>query len=444
VIPVFIWAPDEEKPWSLGGAHRWWLHHSLYSLASDLEAAGSGLIIRTGPSSETLQTLIEETGAERVAWSDRYEPALRSRDQNIAEQLRKRGIEVVQFQSAILHDPDSVRTGNDTPYRVFTRLWKKFLKVVNVPRSLPTPHFEQTSSLPPVESLTVDDLELLPKIDWAGGLREAWRPGESGAHEALETFIDECVRTYETHRNFPSREGTSRLSPHLRFGEISPRQVWNRVLSRTTGGDGPDAFRREIGWREFSYHLLYHYPETTLKPLDPRFSTFPWEDDESHLLRWQKGQTGYPIVDAGMRQLWHTGWMHNRVRMIVASFLTKDLLLHWIEGARWFWDTLVDADLANNTQGWQWAAGSGADAQPFFRIFNPVSQGERFDPDGAYVRRWIPELRKLPDKYLHRPWEAPEDALAHAGIELGSDYPSPIVDHSEARKKALDAFEKVK
>ncbi|MDX1739954.1 MAG: deoxyribodipyrimidine photo-lyase [Rhodothermales bacterium] len=442
-IPAFVWAPDEEGSWSPGGAHRWWLHHSLYSLASDLESKGSALVIRKGSSSEAIHALVEETGAERVVWNSRFEPALRERDRKISRSLKEKEIEVVQYQSRILHDPDRVRTTNDTPYKVFSPFWRKFLKVVDISESLPMPRFAE-ASLPQIESMSIDDLALLPKVDWAGGLRESWTPGEAGAHEALDSFVDESISSYDQNRNFPHREGTSRLSPHLRFGEIGPRQVWNLVRARAKDGDGRENFLREIGWREFSYHLLHHFPRTTTQPLDERFNEFPWVDSDEDLRRWQKGQTGYPIVDAGMRQLWHTGWMHNRVRMIVASFLTKDLLLHWIEGARWFWDTLVDGDLANNTQGWQWAAGSGADAQPFFRIFNPVSQGERFDPDGQYVRHWVPELSKLPNKYLHCPWETPEEVLSEAGLELGVDYPEPIVDHSEARKKALDAFEKVK
>jgi deoxyribodipyrimidine photo-lyase len=441
VVPLFIWDPDAEAPWQPGAAHRWWLHRSLGSLASDLDEAGSRLVIRAGSSEKSLQSLIEETGASRVYWNERYEPAVRRRDAGIAQHLSAAGIDVVRYQSCILHDPDSVRTGSDGPYRVFSPFWKKFLKTVEVPDPLPAPDLQQNAPDEWPEGLSVDDLGLLPDIDWAAGLREAWNPGEAGAYDALTAFIDESVKSYDLNRDYPARDGTSRLSPHLRFGEISPRRVWNEICSRAGDGDGPESFLREIGWREFSYHLLYHFPQTTTAPLDSRYAAFPWKDDEELLRTWQKGRTGYPIVDAGMRPLWHIGWMHNRVRMIAASFLTKDLLIHWLKGARWFWDTLIDGDLANNTQGWQWAAGSGADAQPFFRIFNPVSQGQRFDPDGDYVRRWVPEISKLPDRYLHCPWEAPPDVLYSAGVKLGSDYPGPVVDHAAARKKALAAFE---
>lgn len=443
VVPLFIWAPDEEAGWAPGGAHRWWLHHSLSSLAADLESAGAGLVVRSGSSAAILKALIKETGAQRVLWNERYEPALRERDERIEGELRDAGVSVARFQASLLHDPDNIRTGAGGPYRVFSPFWKKFLKEVEVPRALPAPDFERNADTPLPAGDSIDDLSLLPKIDWAGGLRETWRPGETGAHLALERFVDENIKAYDRQRNIPGLDGTSRLSPHLRFGEVSARQIWNYVRKSATSGEGAESFLREIGWREFSYHLLYHFPATTTDPLDPKFADFPWADDPEFNRVWQKGETGYPIVDAGMRQLWHTGWMHNRVRMIVASFLTKDLLIPWQEGARWFWDTLVDGDLANNTQGWQWAAGCGADAQPFFRIFNPMSQGERFDGDGTYVRRWVPELSELPDKYLHKPWEAPDEVLEKAGVSLGDTYPGPIVDHAEARKKALQAFEKI-
>jgi deoxyribodipyrimidine photo-lyase len=298
--------------------------------------------------------------------------------------------------------------------------------------------------------LKLDDLELLPEIDWAGGMREAWTPGESGAIKALERFRKSAVADYPDGRDRPDKPGTSRLSPHLHFGEISPRQVWHKLAPGSQSGMSESdrksawAYLREVGWREFAYHLLYHFPHTPCEPLRPEFKKFPWRKDAKALKAWQKGNTGYPIVDAGMRELWHTGWMHNRVRMIVASFLVKDLLLPWQEGAAWFWDTLVDADLANNTLGWQWTAGCGADAAPYFRVFNPTLQGKKFDPDGAYVRRWIPELAKLDARYIHEPTKAPADALKRAGITLGKDYPKPIVDHGEARDRALAALDTIK
>jgi deoxyribodipyrimidine photo-lyase len=299
--------------------------------------------------------------------------------------------------------------------------------------------------------LTVSDLNLLPSINWDTGIAAAWRPGELGAHEQLERFVDASMIDYPVQRDVPSSTGTSRISPHLHFGEISPNQAWvsaqEAIQEDASAGiiKGSEAFLREVGWREFSYHLLYHFPHTPDQALDQRFNNFPWRDDyDNDLKGWQQGQTGIPIVDAGMRELWSTGWMHNRVRMIVASLLTKNLLIPWQEGARWFWDTLVDADLASNTQGWQWTAGCGADAAPYFRIFNPVLQGERFDPEGKYVRRWVPELKDLPKKWIHKPWEAPGSVLTESGVELGIDYPSPIVDLSGSRKRALDCWDQVK
>src|SRR5262249_3711442 len=281
--------------------------------------------------------------------------------------------------------------------------------------------------------LTVANLELEPRIDWAAGIREAWRPGESGAAAHLRNFLKRGIKSYAEERDRPDHEGASRLSPYLHFGEIGPRQIWRAALPA-------EAYVRQIAWREFSSHLLFHFPETAKEPLRPEFRRFPWKFDVKSLKAWTRGRTGYPLVDAGMRELWHTGWMHNRVRMVVASFLVKHLLIPWQEGAAWFWDTLVDADLANNTMGWQWAAGCGADAAPYFRIFNPILQGEKFDPAGNYVRRWMPELARLPEKWIHKPWKAPEEVLRTAGIRLGEDYPRPVVNHEEARAQALKAF----
>ncbi|MEM6935811.1 MAG: deoxyribodipyrimidine photo-lyase, partial [Pseudomonadota bacterium] len=297
-----------------------------------------------------------------------------------------------------------------------------------------------------------DDLAawaLLPtKPDWAGGLRESWQPGEAGAHERLRDFVTHAADDYAEGRDRPGKDHTSRLSPHLHFGEISPNQVW-QALKMAAGfgevsGQASDAYLRELGWRDFSYHLLTLFPELPEANFRDQFDRFPWRSDNTELERWQRGQTGYPLVDAGMRQLWHTGWMHNRVRMVVGSFLVKHLRQHWRAGEDWFWDTLVDADLASNAASWQWVAGSGADAAPYFRIFNPMSQGEKFDPDGAYVRRWVPELAKVPQKFLNRPWEAPVEILRQAGVELGKDYPNPIVDHRTAREAALAAFQESK
>ena len=453
VVPVFIWAPDEEGDWAPGGAHRWWLHESLRSLDADLREKGSRLILRSGSSLEQLRALIGATGADAVLWNTRYEPALRARDETIREALHDDGVSVHTYASRILHDPDVVRTGSGGPYKVYTPFWKKLGQLgFEVGEPLPTPRMGETkapASWP--ESDDLDAFELTPEaqdgVDWAGEIRAAWTPGEAAAHDRLRHFVDALLIDYDDERNRPDHDGTSRLSPYLHHGELSPRQVWRAVDGWIANGamrEAAASYLSEIAWREFSYHMLYHFPETPTEPLRDKYADFPWDADDEALRRWQRGQTGYPIVDAGMRQLWRMGWMHNRVRMIVASFLTKDLLIPWQEGAAWFWDTLVDADLANNTMGWQWAAGSGADAQPFFRIFNPISQGERYDPDGMYVRRWVPELADLPAKHIHQPWNAPADVLADAGVELGTTYPEPIVDHSEARDRALAAYQEIR
>ena len=449
ILPVYIWAPDEEKTWQPGGASRWWLHHSLARLDADLQKLGSRLIIRRGPALETLRQLAAETKAEAVFWHRRYEPALIARDSLIKKSLQGDGLTAESFNSALLHEPWEIQNSSGRPFQVFTAFWKNCLSKSEPVKPLPTP-----KSLPaPVKwpkSEKLDALELLPKINWADGIAAAWEPGEAGAAANLRQFIKNALVDYPDGRNRPDVRGSSRLSPHLHFGEISPRQVWRAVQDAVDANRQPGTSRAasvylsEIGWREFAHHLLFHFPRTTNEPLRPEFAKFPWRDDDTALRKWQRGRTGYPIVDAGMRELWATGWMHNRVRMIVASFLTKDLLIPWQEGAKWFWDTLVDADLASNTLGWQWTAGCGADAAPYFRVFNPVSQGNQFDPEGEYVRRWVPELAKLPAQWIHLPWEASADELSAAKIVLGKDYPKPMVDHGVARQRALAAWEKIR
>jgi deoxyribodipyrimidine photo-lyase len=449
VLPVFIHAPDEESPWEPGAASRWWLHQSLATLESEFREAGSRLIIRRGPSLEVLRDLLKESGATAVFWSRRYEPVVRARDQNVQATPRSAGLEVETFNASLLHEPATVQNQSGKPFQVFTAFWRHCLTKTSPPPPLPAPR----KIMPPgkwPQSLPLDALELEPRVDWAGGLRKAWRPGSAGAADLLKRFLKEALVNYGEARNRPDLAGTSRLSPHLHFGEISPRQIWHAVRRQADLENIPEStwrggqFLAEIGWREFAHHLLYHFPHTAEQPLRREFARFPWRKDAGRLKAWQQGRTGYPIVDAGMRELWTTGWMHNRVRMIVASFLVKDLLISWQDGARWFWDTLVDADLAQNTLGWQWTAGCGADAAPYFRVFNPVSQGEKFDPEGTYVRRWCPELAKLPNDWLHRPWEAPGEVRAQAGVGLDRTYPSPIVSHAIAREVALEAFGKIK
>jgi len=449
VVPVFIWSPQEEGAWPPGGASRWWLHQSLAALDDRLRAAGSRLVIRRGPTLESLRTLVKETGADAVFWNRRYEPAVIARDAKVKEALGSDGFAGESFNAALLHEPWTIQNQSKKPFQVFTPFWRHCLAKPDPAEPLPAPK-RITAPVKWPKSLTLGELELEPKIKWAGRLRAAWQPGESGAIANLNCFLTKAFDDYTDQRNRPDVTGTSRLSPHLHFGEISPRQVWHGLRRMGAKRGLPverwrgSQFLAEVGWREFAHHLLYHFPHTPSEPLRADFKKFPWRKDAAWLRAWQIGRTGYPIVDAGMRELWATGWMHNRVRMIVASFLVKDLLLPWQEGARWFWDTLVDADLAQNTLGWQWTAGCGADAAPYFRVFNPVSQGEKFDPHGNYVRRWCPELAKLPTDWIHQPHSAPPEILQAAGVELGRTYPQPLVRHAIAREVALEAFTRIK
>lgn len=429
-VPVYIHAPHEESPWAPGAATRWWLHHSLAALDGELRALGSSLLLRQGDSAAELDRLIGETGAVAVYWNRLYDPALTQRDSAIKQSLRARGLAAESFAGHLIAEPWEIRNGSGEPYRVFTPFWRTLKACLPLPEPLPAPR-----ALPPhgYSSCALAEFDLLPHIDWDAGFHGIWAPGTEGARELLDRFVDAALENYAAGRDRPDRPGTSRLSPHLHFGEISPRQVVHQLLRRASAAQRElaEPYLRELGWRDFSHHLLYAFPHTTDQPLQTSFASFPWaQPDERKLKAWQRGRTGIPIVDAGMRELWTTGWMHNRVRMIVASLLTKNLRYHWLHGARWFWDTLVDADLANNTQGWQWTAGSGADAAPYFRIFNPVAQGERFDPLGAYVKRWVPELAHLPGEQIHQPWTV-------GGVRA---YPKPIVDLKRSREEALAAY----
>ena len=442
VIPVFVLDDDTPGKWAWGGASRWWLHHSLEELAADLEAQGVHLVMRSGPSDEVITDLVEETGASAVFWNRCYEPFARKRDEAIKSALKDKGVDATSFNGSLLAEPWTVQTKTGDPYKVFTPFWRAEQEVIDPADPLPAP-----KSIKPWKSIASDDLadwKLTPsKPDWAKGFPDHWTPGEAGAANRLSQFLDERLLSYADGRDRPDRDDTSGLSPHLHWGEISPRQIWHQTRNRSEGKNA-DKFLSEVGWREFSYNLLYHFPDFPDRNYQDKFDGFPWSENEAAFTAWTKGQTGYPIVDAGMRQLWQTGWMHNRVRMISASFLIKHLLIDWRRGQDWFWDTLVDADLANNSASWQWVAGSGADAAPYFRIFNPITQGEKFDPDGKYVKRFVPELAKLPVKYINAPWTAPESVLAQAGIKLGTTYPKPIVDHSQARERALAAFKGLK
>lgn len=449
VIPIYIRDTGKGR-WRPGAASDWWLHHSLEALDADLRERGSRLILRSGDTRQELAGLIKETCAQAVYWNRCYEPAAVQRDAALKSALSNAGVRVSSHNAALLFEPWALNNAAGGPYRVFSAFWRACLKegidrvLCAKPRELPAPTRWPLSQ-------TLRQLELLPEIDWDAAFYEHWTPGEQGANERLRAFLKRGLGCYPKGRDHPSHACTSRLSPHLRFGEIGPRQVVKLVQDFVEDHTwaptvkAAEAFLREIGWREFAYHLLFHFPHNTDQPLNMRFADFPWRDDyKEDLDAWRRGRTGIPIVDAGMRELWSIGWMHNRVRMIVGSLLVKNLLIPWQEGERWFWDTLVDADLASNSLGWQWVAGCGADAAPYFRVFNPVLQGEKYDADGEYLRRWVPELRDLPDRYLHKPWAAPPSVLSKAGVTLGETYPRPIVDLKASRERALAAFERIK
>jgi len=450
IVPVYVL--DDETPgrWAPGGAARWWLHQSLAALAGGLDRAGARLVLRRGRGEEVIPALAEEIGAARVVWNRCYEPWAIDRDTRLKAALKERGLRADSFNASLLFEPWAVLTRSGDPYKVYTPFWKACRDRADIDAPKPAPQrLPAPEAWPAGDAL--DDWELRPKTpDWANGLRETWRPGEAGAHDRLGAFLDARLGRYKDDRNRPDLDATSGLSPHLHWGEIGPRQVWSATGHRIDSGDlagrenQAETFLKELVWREFSYHLLYHFPHLPDSPLNERFSEFPWAENRQRLRAWQTGRTGYPIVDAGMRQLWHIGWMHNRLRMIVASFLVKDLLQPWQAGEAWFWDTLVDADLANNSASWQWVAGCGAGAAPYFRVFNPVLQGRKFDPDGDYVRRWVPELRGLSADHIHEPWAAPAATLKDAGVRLGDTYPEPMIDHKAARREALSAFEQVK
>jgi len=434
------------RDWAMGGASRWWLHHSLDQLGAALrQRYGIALLLRRGDPEAVVTALAQETDARAVHWNRCYEPAAVARDTRLKAALQESGIETGSHNAALLFEPWQVKTQAGGWFKVFSPFWRA-CRALPEPATPPRAPQTLTPWLRPLASDALTDWGLLPhRPDWAGGLREAWTPGEAGAAARLQDFLDEALTSYAQGRDRPDRAATSKLSPHLHFGEISPRQIWHAIRMKVdtgglTVGSNAEKFLAELGWREFSYHLLYHFPALPQRSFRDDFEAFPWDNRPRLLQAWQQGRTGYPIVDAGMRELWHTGWMHNRVRMIVASFLVKHLRQDWRQGAAWFWDTLVDADLANNAASWQWVAGSGADAAPYFRIFNPILQGEKFDSRGDYVRRWVPEIAALPDKYIHKPWLAPDKVLAESGLRLGRDYPAPLVDHDGARKAALAAF----
>jgi deoxyribodipyrimidine photo-lyase len=438
IVPLYIHCPREEGRWKRGGASNWWLHHALCDLQHQLDQYSLKLIIRSSANSlESLQEVIRETGAQSVFFNLCYEPSMVRSDGPIVKELTASGIHVESFNGSLLLDPLEITNKSGKPFQVFTPFWKHCREFTPAAPETHTPPASTALSIP---SNSIESLDLLPAIPWDKGINDFWNPTRQGGLDSLKQSVTKSCG-YNILRDIPSEDGTSRLSPYLHFGQISPREFFHTVRGGAKNQEKADlGILRQLYWREFSAHLLYHFPHSQDTALKPQYDLFPWQFNADYLRAWQRGQTGFPIVDAGMRQLWQTGWMHNRVRMIAGSLLVKHLLLPWQEGARWFWDTLVDADLANNSMGWQWVAGSGADASPYFRIFNPIIQGKKFDPDGDYVRKWVPELAKVPKDYIHTPWDAPPLNLAEAGVTLGKDYPRPIVSHSDGRQRALDAY----
>jgi len=466
LLPVFVWEPPGRRAWAPGGAARWWLLRSLESLDADLRRLGSRLLVERGDPVDVVAALAADLATGAVVWAEGLEPDETADDAALRAALDAHGVAaIVTPQANLLAGPLSVRTREGHPYTVFTPYWRARLAAGAPDEPLAAP-----AALPPAPKgppgRALATLEAEAVRPWSSGFAEVWRPGEQGAQARLDALLEGPLAGYAADRDRLDLDGSSRLSPHLHWGEVTARQTWHAVRGtlEEAGLDleaavappgrheeqapGPrrsaGALLRQLGWREFGHHLLAAFPRTPAEPLRERFAAFPWRKDAASIEAWRRGLTGYPVVDAAMRQLWTTGWMHNRARLLAGSFLVKDLLLPWQQGAAWFWDTLLDADLANNTLGWQWVAGCGADAAPYFRVFNPVTQGRRFDSDGAYVRRWVPELAGLDAAHVHAPWLAPMDALAAAGVTLGETYPGPLVDHGEARLRALAAYERIR
>ena len=455
VIPIYILDDKNSGSWKMGGTSRWWLYKALENLNESLKDT---LRLYKGDPGDLLPNIIQETGAKRIFWNRCYEPWRIARDTHLKKNLQKQGVEVSTFKGSLLWEPWEVLKDDGTPYRVFTPYYRKGC----LQKAVLSWSYESVETVQNLEEMTpfirrnegsplgLEKLDLLSqKNSWHQKLEPHWQVGEKAAHDCLNTFLERGLCGYKEGRNYPIKNNVSRLSPYLHWGHLSPRQVWraahqNDLELENNGAQDLDCFLSELGWREFSYYLLYHFPGLPDQNFQPKFDIFPWQRDENSLKRWQKGMTGIPIVDAGMRELWQTGYMHNRVRMVVASFLVKNLLQDWRSGANWFWDCLVDADLASNSASWQWVAGCGADAAPYFRIFNPVTQGQKFDPQGHYTRRYVPELSNMPDKYLFNPWEASPSVLAQAGITLGQNYPHPLVDLKTSRQRALGALASTK
>lgn len=441
VIPVYVLDDINPGIWQRGGASRWWLHHSLIKLDESLQANGfHPLVLLKGDGFIQISSLVKDSKAQGIFWNRCYEPWAMERDKRIKDQFKDISH---SFNGYFIYEPWEIKNKVGEQYKVFTPFSKAFLERGEVRAPL---KYKLTAIKPakPIKGLSINDLQLMPKIKWFEQMQAEWQPGEAGAQARLKEFTADAVGHYKEQRDFPAVDGVSKLSPYLHFGEISPHQIWQAVSAKLGKNakfdNNAQGFLRQLIWREFSYHLLYHDHSFPEQPWNKRFENFPWKTDAKKLELWKQGKTGYPIVDAGMRQLWQTGWMHNRVRMIVGSFLVKNLLIHWREGEDWFWDTLLDADLGNNAAGWQWIAGCGADAAPYFRIFNPLLQSRKFDADGAYIKKYVPELRDFPAEFIHAPWEAPPLILN----QIKGKYPSPIVDHATARDLALEAYASTK
>lgn len=443
VMPIYILDDETAGDFRMGAASRWWLHHSLHALNNTLNHQ---LNVYLGNAKDILLQIIEENNITAVYWNRCYEPWRIKADTHIKSQLKKLQIECKTYNGSLLWEPWDIAKPDGTPYKVYTPFYRRGCLHAALPRKPLEPPKQPIWMQDKDPKCSIEQLGLLPIVPWYKSIEHSWDIGEIAAQKKLFHFLENTLLNYKENRNYPSKPNTSRLSPHLHFGEISPNQVW---YSAETQGmlnhweADLDYFKSEIGWREFSYYLLYYFPKLPTKNYQSKFDGFEWHHNTKLLEAWQKGMTGYPIVDAGMRELWQTGYMHNRVRMIVGSFLVKNLLIHWHAGEQWFWDCLLDADLANNSANWQWIAGCGADAAPYFRIFNPVTQGEKFDRDGTYTRHFVPELKELPNQYLFKPWEAPSHILERAGVSLGNTYPHPIIDLKNSREKALTAYQKL-
>jgi deoxyribodipyrimidine photo-lyase len=436
VLPIYILDDANAGEHRMGGASRWWLHYSLLALNKSLKGK---LSVYIGDPKKILIDLVEEHNIKAVHWNRCYESWRIARDKKIKKALEAHNTSSQSFNGSLLWEPWEVLKKDATPYKVFTPYYRNGCLNTPSPRALLSKPSKLKLFADSLNNLSIDDLNLLPNIKWDKQLESHWQIGEIAAQKKLDKFTSNRLENYKQGRDFPALDSVSRLSPHLHFGEISPNQAWYAAKS-SEENDDLDHFLREMGWREFSHSLLYHFPKLPRKNLQAKFDNFPWLENKEYLKCWQTGQTGHPLVDAGMRELWQTGYMHNRVRMVVGSFLVKNLLLHWHHGEKWFWDCLLDADLASNSASWQWIAGCGADAAPFFRVFNPCTQGQKFDPGGEYTRRFVPELKAMPDKFLFNPWEAPSDVLQEAGVALGMHYPKPIVDIKFSRERALRSY----